>query len=213
MTSTSSPPISNPPPRPTIPIADGADHAPSANLAITTPVPICPVMRNPALTIVSKATPCAFSNKSSDRPQHPSRHERNYPNTARHVYRCLSHVKVDGRGHASSFRSIPVLAWCLLVECRWDRADAICRTMWIQIVTISSQSLYIHIQQITWPLNQPIKLTWYLFGQSGGSESRQLHPTTAWLFHERLRWTTSSPKLMHCDSRCACTCRAVQLDW
>ena len=40
-------------------IAEGADHVPSANRAITNPVPRRPVKQNPALATVRKAKPLA----------------------------------------------------------------------------------------------------------------------------------------------------------
>lgn len=53
-------PAWNPAPTPAVPIALGADHVPSFNLAITTPVPALALKTNPALTIVMNAKPFAF---------------------------------------------------------------------------------------------------------------------------------------------------------
>ena len=59
--SVSSKPICPPNPPPTVPIADGADHEPSARRATTTPLPKRPEPRKPALKTVRMARPLALA--------------------------------------------------------------------------------------------------------------------------------------------------------
>ena len=101
--SVSSKPICPPKPPPIVPMAEGADHEPSASLATTMPEPKRAVPRKPALKTVRMARPCV------------SNHQYTYCSVSRHG-RQLGTTKhtslaVSGPLHVGCLRRHSPLHW------------------------------------------------------------------------------------------------------